>query len=151
MYKNEEFSKVYPLSRGLGNLLTPIFGITLINELISKLSILGILINLSGLILLVAIGLGAIVFILPDSPDNNQEIIEKSIADGDALPGRVSIEENVKPPENKPEEIEEKVDEVEEKVVQNLINLPLSEHLLLSPVFFPVSGHGEARTRRASI
>mgnify|MGYP000350794145 CR=1 FL=1 len=52
MYKNEEFSKVYPLSRGLGNLLTPIFGISLINELVSKLSIVGILINLSGLILL---------------------------------------------------------------------------------------------------
>ena len=47
MYKNEEFSKVYPLSRGLGNLLTPIFGISLINELVSKLSIVGILINLS--------------------------------------------------------------------------------------------------------
>jgi len=52
MYKNEEFSKVYPLSRGLGNLLTPIFGISLINEILSKLSIIGILINLSGLILL---------------------------------------------------------------------------------------------------
>ena len=52
MYKNEEFSKAYPLSRGLGNLLTPIFGISLINEILSKLSIIGILINLSGLILL---------------------------------------------------------------------------------------------------
>ena len=47
MYKNEEFSKVYPLSRGLGNLLTPIFGISLINEILSKLSIIGILINRS--------------------------------------------------------------------------------------------------------
>jgi uncharacterized membrane protein len=52
MYKNEEFSKVYPLSRGLGNLLTPIFGTSLINELVSKFSIIGILINLSGLIFL---------------------------------------------------------------------------------------------------
>lgn len=65
-----------------------------------------------ALILLVAIGLGAIVFILPDSPDNNQEIIEK----------RDSIEENVKPPENKPEEIEEKVDEVEEKVDDEILS-----------------------------
>ena len=52
MYNNEDFSKVYPLSRGLGNLLTPILGVTLIKETISKISMGGILINLAGLLLL---------------------------------------------------------------------------------------------------
>ena len=52
MYNNEDFSKVYPLSRGLGNLLTPILGVTLIKETISKISMVGILVNLSGLLLL---------------------------------------------------------------------------------------------------
>ena len=52
MYENEDFSTVYPLSRGLGNLLTPILGTTLIQEIISKISLIGIIINLAGLLML---------------------------------------------------------------------------------------------------
>tara|TARA_Y100001970_G_scaffold80043_1_gene101690 strand:- start:17111 stop:17995 length:885 start_codon:yes stop_codon:yes gene_type:complete len=52
MYSNEDFSKVYPLSRGLGNLLTPILGVTLINESLGIIPLIGILANVIGLFLI---------------------------------------------------------------------------------------------------
>ena len=52
MYSNEDFSKVYPLSRGLGNLLTPILGVTLINESLGIIPLIGIFANVIWLFMI---------------------------------------------------------------------------------------------------
>ncbi len=48
-YMNADFSLVYPIARGMGPALIPILGVTLLNEAVSQLAILGIVAIVVGI------------------------------------------------------------------------------------------------------